>query len=161
LNNDLTTKCAKTLQWLVFCVWPINTHPSHARYLSWPFKYHTWHSWVLFLTQVLFDPLWVCEDLVFDLSDLSIVVLVILQASIIYFILGGCRLLDGSEEWKLWALQEDCEGGPMFCKRCCARFTGAVKSNSSGNEVQKVSRYWFILRSSYSLWVHAEEAHTW
>jgi hypothetical protein len=28
--------------------------------------------------------------------------------------LGGCRLLDGLEEWKLRALQEDCDGGPMF-----------------------------------------------
>jgi hypothetical protein len=28
--------------------------------------------------------------------------------------LRGCRLLDGFEEWKSWALQEDCEGGLMF-----------------------------------------------
>jgi hypothetical protein len=28
--------------------------------------------------------------------------------------LGGCRLLDGLKELKLWALQEDCEGGPVF-----------------------------------------------
>jgi hypothetical protein len=28
--------------------------------------------------------------------------------------LGGCRLLDDLEEWKLRALQEDCEGGLMF-----------------------------------------------
>jgi len=28
--------------------------------------------------------------------------------------LGGCRLLDGLEEWKPRALQEDCEGGPVF-----------------------------------------------
>jgi hypothetical protein len=28
--------------------------------------------------------------------------------------LGACRLLDGLEEWKPRAFQEDCEGGPMF-----------------------------------------------
>jgi hypothetical protein len=28
--------------------------------------------------------------------------------------LGGCHLLEGLEEWKLWALQEDCEGDPVF-----------------------------------------------
>jgi hypothetical protein len=28
--------------------------------------------------------------------------------------LGGYRLLDGLEEWKPRALQEDCEGGPVF-----------------------------------------------
>jgi hypothetical protein len=28
--------------------------------------------------------------------------------------LGGCRLLDGLEEWKPQAIQEDCEGGLMF-----------------------------------------------
>jgi hypothetical protein len=28
--------------------------------------------------------------------------------------LGGCRLLDGLEEGKPRALQEDCEGGPVF-----------------------------------------------
>jgi hypothetical protein len=28
--------------------------------------------------------------------------------------LGGCRILDGLEEWKLRALQEDCEGDPVF-----------------------------------------------
>jgi hypothetical protein len=50
--------------------------------------------------------------------------------------LGGCRLLDGLEEWKL------CEHFKkivkvVWCsfKRCCARLTGAVKSNSSGIEV--------------------------
>jgi hypothetical protein len=37
----------------------------------------------LFLTEVHIDPLSVCEDLVFDLSDLSSVALVILQASVI------------------------------------------------------------------------------
>jgi hypothetical protein len=30
--------------------------------------------------------------------------------------LGGCRLLDDLEEWKLRALQEDCEGGLMFLR---------------------------------------------
>jgi hypothetical protein len=28
--------------------------------------------------------------------------------------LGGCRLLDGFEEWKPRALQEDHEDGPVF-----------------------------------------------
>jgi hypothetical protein len=28
--------------------------------------------------------------------------------------LGGCHLLDGLEEWKLRALQEDYEGGPVL-----------------------------------------------
>jgi hypothetical protein len=28
--------------------------------------------------------------------------------------LGGCHLLDGLEEWKPRALQEDCEGGLVF-----------------------------------------------
>jgi hypothetical protein len=28
--------------------------------------------------------------------------------------LRGCRLLDGLEEWKPWALEEDCECGPVF-----------------------------------------------
>jgi hypothetical protein len=28
--------------------------------------------------------------------------------------LGGCCLLDGMEEWKPRALQEDCEGGLVF-----------------------------------------------
>jgi hypothetical protein len=36
---------------------------------------------------VLSDPLWVCEDLVLDLSDLRFVALVILQASVINLLL--------------------------------------------------------------------------
>jgi hypothetical protein len=73
---------------LVFGVRSINTNPSRARHLTWPFEQHTWLSWApLFLTQVFFDPLWVCEDLVPNLSDLSLVALVILQASIIDLLL--------------------------------------------------------------------------
>jgi hypothetical protein len=79
LNYDLTR--AETFQRLVFGVWAINTHPRH---LSWPFEQHTWLLRALFLhTQAFLEPLCVCEILELDLSDLSFVALVILQASVI------------------------------------------------------------------------------
>jgi hypothetical protein len=55
-----------------------NTHPSRASYLSWPFEQHTWLLRALSLhTQVFLDPLWVCQILVLDSSDLSFMALVI------------------------------------------------------------------------------------
>jgi hypothetical protein len=38
LYYGLTARCIESSQRLVFGVWAINTHPSHARLLSWPFQ---------------------------------------------------------------------------------------------------------------------------
>jgi hypothetical protein len=66
-------------------------------------------------TQAFLDPLWVCEILVLDSNALELCGTSDSSSKRHRLItLGGCRLLDGLEEWKLQALQEDCEGGPMF-----------------------------------------------
>jgi len=62
--------------------------------------------------------------------------------------LGGCCLLDGLEiEDSIEHLKEDCEGAlEIHCERSCAHLAGAVKSNSSGNEVWRGS---LVLTGSY------------
>jgi hypothetical protein len=94
----------------------IYTHPSHARWVSWPFQQHTWPLRALsFLTQAFLDPLWVFEILVLDLSVLELCGTSDSSSKHHRLVtLGGCRLLDGLEEWKPRALQEDCEGGLVF-----------------------------------------------
>jgi hypothetical protein len=116
LLGGLTASSAESSQWLVFGVWAINTPPSHARYDSWPFQQHTWSLRALsFLTQAFHDPLWVYEVLVLDLSALKLCGTSDSSIKCHRLVtLGGCRLLNGLEEWKPWAIQEDCEGGPMF-----------------------------------------------
>jgi hypothetical protein len=41
LYCGLTASYAKSFQLLIFGVWSINTHPSHTRWVSWPFQQHT------------------------------------------------------------------------------------------------------------------------
>jgi hypothetical protein len=66
-------------------------------------------------TQAFLNPLWVCEVLVLDSSVLKLCGTSDSSSKRHRPVtLGGCRLLDGLEEWKLRALQEDCEGGPVF-----------------------------------------------
>jgi hypothetical protein len=115
LYCGLTMKCIESSEQLVFRVWVINTHPAHARYLSWSFELHTLLLRVLFfLTQALLDPLWVCEILVLDLSVLELCGTSDSSSKHHWLVtLGGCRLLDGLE-WKPWDHREDCEGGPVF-----------------------------------------------
>jgi hypothetical protein len=98
LNYGPTAKCTESFQRLVFGVWAINTHPSHTRYLSWPFKLHTWLLRSLsFLTQAFLDPLWVCEML--DSSVLELCGTSDSSSKHLRLVtLGGCRLLDGLEE---------------------------------------------------------------
>jgi hypothetical protein len=83
-------------------VWAINTHPSSARYLSWPFEQHTCLLRALSLhTQALLDPLWVCEILVLDSSVLELCGTSDSSSKRHRLVtLGGCRLLDGLEDWK-------------------------------------------------------------
>ena len=97
-------------------MWAINTPPSRARKLSWPFEQHTCLVRALSLhTQAFLDPLWVCEILVLDSSVLELCGTSDSSSKRHRLVtLGGCRLLDGLEEWKPRALQEDCEGGPVF-----------------------------------------------
>jgi hypothetical protein len=97
-------------------VWAINTHPSHARYLSWSIELHTWLLRAIsFLTQAFLNPLWVCEILVLDSSVLELCGTTDSLSKRHWLVThGGCHLLDGLEEWKQWALQEDCEGGLVF-----------------------------------------------
>jgi hypothetical protein len=106
----------KIFQWLVFEVWAINTHPSRARYLSWSCELHTWLLGALsFLIQAFLDPLWMCEILLIDLSVLDLCgTSDSLSKHHRLISIGGYRLLDGLEEWKPWALQEDCECGLVF-----------------------------------------------
>jgi hypothetical protein len=67
------------------------------------------------LTQVFLNPLWVCDILVLDSSVLELCgTSDSLSKRHRLVTLGGCHLLDGLEEWKPRALQEDCEGGPVF-----------------------------------------------
>jgi hypothetical protein len=66
-------------------------------------------------TQAFLDPLCVCEILVLDSSVLEFCGTSDPSSKRHRLVtLGGCRLLDDLEEWKPWALQEDCEGGPVF-----------------------------------------------
>jgi hypothetical protein len=90
-------------QRLVFGVWAINTPPTRARCLSWPFKQHTCPLRALsFLTQAFPDPLWVCEILVLDLSVLELCGTSDSSSKHHRLVtLGGCRLIDGLVEWKL------------------------------------------------------------
>jgi hypothetical protein len=68
-----------------------------------------------FLTQAFLDPLWVCEILMLDLSVLELCGTSDSSSKHHRLVtLGGSCLLDGLEEWKPQALQEDCEGGPVF-----------------------------------------------
>jgi hypothetical protein len=116
LHYSLTEKCAESSRRLVFGVWAIYTLPTQARHLSWPFQQHTWPLRALsFLTQAFLDPLWVCDILVIDLSVLKLCGTNDSSSKHHRLVtLGGCCLLDGLEEWKSWALQEDCEGGLVF-----------------------------------------------
>jgi hypothetical protein len=55
--------------------------------------------------------------------------------------LGGCRLLDGLEEWNREPFKKIVKVTRRSCGRCRARLAGAMKSNSSGIKVWKGSRY--------------------
>jgi hypothetical protein len=67
------------------------------------------------LTQALFDSMWWCEILVLDSSVLELCGTSDSSSKHHRIVtLGGCRLLDGLEEWKPRALQEDHEDGPVF-----------------------------------------------
>jgi hypothetical protein len=67
------------------------------------------------LTEAFLDPLWVGEILVLDLSVLELCGTSDCSSKHHQLVtLGDCHLLDGLEEWKLRALQEDCEGGLVF-----------------------------------------------
>ena len=83
-------------------MWAINTPPSHARKFSWPFEQHTCLVRALSLhTQAFLDPLWVCEILVLDSSVLELCGTSDSSSKRHRLVtLGGCRLLDGLEEWK-------------------------------------------------------------
>jgi hypothetical protein len=106
---------AEIFQRLVSGVWVIYT-PTHVRYLSWPFQQYTYPLRAIsFLTQAFLDSWWVCEIVVLDLSVFELCGTSDSSSKrhrLITF--GGCRLLDGLEEWKSRALQEDCDGGPVF-----------------------------------------------
>jgi hypothetical protein len=79
------------------------------------------------------------------------VALVILQASVIDLLLlevaaSKIAWRSGNHE----PFKKIVKVAQCSCERCCARLIRAVKSNSSGIEVWRGSRYWFLLRSSYS-----------
>jgi hypothetical protein len=101
LHYGLTVKYIESFQRLVFEVWAIYTHPSRARWVSWPFEQHTCPLRALsFLTQAFFDPLWVCEILVLDLIVLELCGTSDSSSKHNRLVtLGGCRLLGGLEEW--------------------------------------------------------------